>query len=336
MSLRIDGKRLRESTGTDNKRLAERKHAQRLLDLEERRINNFVGGKTLEDLIARYKAEFQPKKKWKNRDDSIFEHLKAFFGAKALLEGLEDKAEGYEAFRSAEKPKPAPATIVKELGLLRRVCNLAIKWRWLRVNPVTFIEMPKVNNERTRYLNPEEVQKLILALPLWLRNIVNLARHTGLRRENILSLTWAQVDFSSGFLTVPVTKNGEPHTVPINATALKILDGLSRVRHIYAPWVFCDSAGARFIGVNVSVAFKRACKKAEVENLRFHDLRHDFASKLVQRGVDIYRVKGLLGHKDMRMTTRYAHLAPENLKAVSVLDEEAGHEMVTLEKKKGA
>ncbi len=84
------------------------------------------------------------------------------------------------------------------------------------------------------------------------------------------------------------------------------------------------------------MAFKRTTERAEIQNLRFHDLRHDFASNLVQSGVDIYTVKELLGHKDLRMTIRYSHLAPENLRnAVNVLDaKEAGYVSVTFEKEK--
>ena len=88
----------------------------------------------------------------------------------------------------------------------------------------------------------------------------------------------------------------------------------------------------------VSVAFKRTTKRAEIDNFRFHDLRHDFASNLVQQGVDIYTVKDLLGHKDLRMTVRYCHLTPKNLsEAVKVLDaKESGYVLATLGKIKRA
>ena len=92
--------------------------------------------------------------------------------------------------------------------------------------------------------------------------------------------------------------------------------------------------GALFSPFKVSIAFRRACKRSGIDNLRFHDLRHDFASNLVQAGIDIYTVKELLGHKDLKMTVRYCHLAPENLRdAVKVLDKKGnGYTLVTVGK----
>ena len=104
------------------------------------------------------------------------------------------------------------------------------------------------------------------------------------------------------------------------------------MRCLHSAFVFCDKEGKPYSPFKVSVAFKRASRKAGIENLRFHDLRHDFASNLVQAGIDIYTVKELLGHKDLRMTVRYCHLASENLReAIKVLDKrESGYSLVTV------
>jgi integrase len=146
-----------------------------------------------------------------------------------------------------------------------------------------------------------------------------VARHTGLRRENILSLTWKQVDIWKGLIVIEHTKNGERLGVPLNDTLKDLFIELSKVRHIRSPYVFCRPNGNRY--VEIKRAFKNAPEKSRIENFRFHDLRHSFASALVQKGVDLYQVQRLLGHKDSRMTQRYAHLAPENLRgAVLKLD----------------
>ena len=187
--------------------------------------------------------------------------------------------------------------------------------------PKALRTLGSVDNKRVRYLSGEELQTLFVALPCWLRPLVRLARHTGLRRGNLLELTRQQVDFKRRLLTIPRTKNGEPIGIPLTETAMKTLTELQRVRHLHSPYVFCDPEGKSFSPDRVSVAFGRACKRAEILDLRFHDLRHDFASSLVQEGVSIYTVKELLGHKDLRMTNRYCHLSPEVLReAVGVLD----------------
>lgn len=328
MSFRIKGRpRSAESTGTQNRKLAERIHAGRLTEIAEGRWFKDQGKDahhTLGELIERYSAEYLPKKKHKTRDLTIIAHLRGFF--EGDLRSIENTIGRYEAHRN--DAGISPATIVKELGLLRRMCNLAIRWRWLKTNPVALIEMPRVNNSRVRYLKPEELKNLMATLPAWLRPIVTLARHTGLRRGNLLELTWEQVDLKTRQLFIPQTKSGEPLGLPLNETAAKLLYEL---RHLRGPYVFCDERGEPWGLHQTSVAFRRAVKRAGITHFKFHDLRHDFASRLVQGGVDIYRVKDLLGHKDLRMTTRYAHLSPENLRdAVNVLDDRNGYVLATL------
>ena len=158
------------------------------------------------------------------------------------------------------------------------------------------------------------------------------ARHTGMRKENILSLKWTQVDLFRRVITLESTKmNDERLSVPINDTLMEVFKRLAKVRHIKSDYVFFhpnakkkDSKGT-FSGrryYEIKTSFKRALERAGIKDFRFHDLRHCFASDLVQRGVDLYVVQALLGHKSERMTKRYAHLAPENLRdAVLKLDE---------------
>jgi integrase len=148
---------------------------------------------------------------------------------------------------------------------------------------------------------------------------------------------WEQVDFERSVIVIPKTKNGDPIGIPMNQTVVKTLQDRQRIRYLRSPYIFCDSSGNPYSPFKVSMAFRRACKKAGIENLRFHDLRHDFASSLVQSGVAIQIVKELLGHRDLRMTVRYCHLLPENLReAVNVIDKkESGYNLVTLTNKKG-
>jgi integrase len=129
--------------------------------------------------------------------------------------------------------------------------------------------------------------------------------------------------FELDFILIPKTKNGDPVAVPMTKIVRETLLKVLRDRRMRSDYVFTDETGKPFRPHQVSTAFKRACKRAGVEDLRFHDLRHHFASSLIQSGVDLYRVKKLLGNKDQRMTQRYDHLVQKDLKdAVSVLDKE--------------
>lgn len=161
--------------------------------------------------------------------------------------------------------------------------------------------------------------------PACLTPIITMAKYTGMSRGNILRLTWSQVDLRNRVINLDRTKNGHRLAIPLTESAFKVLHDVrqARVIPLHCPFVFHED-GKPYSPDKVSVAFKRTCKRAGVENFRFHDLRHDFASNLVQKGNDLYVVQRLLGHRDGRMTQRYAHLKVENLReAVGTLD--GGH-----------
>jgi integrase len=293
------------------------------------------------EVIERYLREVSPhlSPATHSRNEQMCNNLKEFLGQCLLGDVSPSLLSQYKA-RKLEKGYRRE-TILREFGLLRRIFNIAIEeWELCKENPVrkALKTLGRADNKKVRYLTSEEIPRLMQALPGWLKPVVILARHTGLRRGNLLDLTWEQVNLSKKLIVVSRTKNGEPIGIPLSETASRTLTELQRVRYLHSPFVFCDRDGKSHTPFKVSVAFKRACKKAEIHDLRFHDLRHDFASNLVQSGVDIYTVRELLGHKDLRMTVRYCHLAPENLrKAVSVLDaRESGYSLVTVgEKEKG-
>ncbi|MHC4293301.1 MAG: site-specific integrase, partial [Planctomycetota bacterium] len=126
------------------------------------------------------------------------------------------------------------------------------------------------------------------------------------------------VDLKHGFILLDKTKNGDRREIPINGTLRSTLKGLTR--HIKEPYVFYDpKAWKRY--KNVKRSFATACKRAKLIDFHFHDMRHTFASHLVMSGVDLTTVSKLLGHKDIKMTLRYSHLAPAHMKkAVDMLD----------------
>ena len=122
-------------------------------------------------------------------------------------------------------------------------------------------------------------------------------------------------------MTVLESKNGEKRTIPLNKTVSGLLKSRSKVREIRSNCVFISSTGRRIDQGNLRRAFGKARKKADIEDFRFRDLRHTFATRLVQTGVDLYKVQKLLGHKTPQMTQRYAHHYTESLRdGVDVLD----------------
>jgi integrase len=174
----------------------------------------------------------------------------------------------------------------------------------------------------------EEFDRLLNGCPEWLKPVVLTARHTGMRKENILSLKWEQVDLFRKIITLDSTKNGERLGIPLNDTMMDLFKNLARVRHFHSSYVFCHPTnGKRYYEVKTS--FKEALEKVGIEDFRFHDLRHCFASALVQRGVNLLEVQKLLGHKTGRMTERYSHLTSANLRS-AVLKLDQKEESVTV------
>jgi len=227
--------------------------------------------------------------------------------------------------RKGEKDKPA--TIVRTLNILKRMLNLAKKRRmWLREVPP--IEMERqADTKRLRYLSYEEYHKLLKHCEAWLKGIVTVAAWTGLRKGNVLNRKRDQVNIFAKTISLDgsETKNGENLIIPVAAPALEVLKEVSRVVHINSPYVFCHEDGKKITPMQVQRAFKEALKKAEIQDFRFHDLRHCFASWNRQAGVDLDTLADLMGPKDTRMTRRYAHIGPKHLaSAISQLEKSYG------------
>jgi integrase len=201
--------------------------------------------------------------------------------------------------------------------------NKAVAWGYVQSNPLKGLKGLKEPPGRLRYLAPEEKTRLLKACasPAYLWPIVELAIHTGMRRGEILSLRWSDVDMRRRTITLSQTKNNERRVIPLNETVTAVLKRLPR--HLDTDRLFPNLNGPM-----ITRAFSRACRKASLPNLRFHDLRHTFASYLAMGGFNLRTIQQLLGHRDLRMTSRYSHLSADHLQqAVKSLDtalEESG------------
>lgn len=321
-----NGKLIRLSTGTKDKGEAKKKEAEFIIDFDKHGLKNEGKKKTFRDMTDRYMQEYAPQKAPKSmvRDSSSLKHLLPVFGNMPLIQITPDHIARFKTKRRNEGA--APKTINHELGFCKHAFNLAIReWDWVSVNPFYHVAMEKLPLPRVRYLTRDEFDRLYHETNYRLKPIIVIAVHTGMRLGNILGLTWQEVDLTRGVITLEHTKNGERLGLPMNGTVKNLLVQLNKIRHIKSPYVFPTSTGTKFDNSKIGKWFRDACKKTGIQDFRFHDLRHTFASWLVQADVNLYNVQKLLGHKDFKMTQRYAHLAPDNLKnSVAVLDQIQG------------
>jgi integrase len=208
----------------------------------------------------------------------------------------------------------APGTVAKEISTLKHCLRLAVEWGLLHDNAASGARLPKLPAGRTRYLTPGELRAALESAPNWLRAPMAFAACTGVRRGEMLSLRWMDVDLEHRRLYLRETKNGNLRVLPLSEAALSVLNSLPMGGSSDA--VFADVDPAR-----LSVYTRRVFARLGITDASFHTLRHTSASWLVQQGVDLYAVGQLLGHKTPRMTQRYAHLSPEYMAgAVGKLD----------------
>ena len=196
-----------------------------------------------------------------------------------------------------------PATALRDLSTLRAIMNKAFREGLLAQVP-PFPRMKK-DPGRCRWLTVEEEKRLLMASKPHQRALIAFAVDTGGRRSELLSLDWQNVDLARGFITYTKTKNGEDRSVRLTDRAIQVLTDLGAKES--GP-VFTYRGQAMKDG---STAFNKARKRAGLVDFRFHDLRHTFASRLVQQGVSLYEIMHLTGHKSFQMVQRFATLAPE-------------------------
>jgi integrase len=274
---------------------------------------------TLNQVFERYLGCAKSNKKtWMNDLRYYTKHLAPRFGNKRLdaiapIDIERMKKELKEGVNKRGKPYAA-ATIKHQIAILRRLFNLARKWNlYDGKSPVESVEMPKVDNQVTEFLKDDELKQLLKTLKTWPYResaaFVRFALLTGFRRGELFKLTWENVDFERGLISLLEPKGGKKQILPISAEALEVLKSLERT----SEYVFPGKNGKQ--RTDFKGPWYRIRKAAGLpDNFRFHGLRHHFASTLVSNGVDLAVVQALLTHKDPKTTQRYAHLAPGALK----------------------
>ena len=332
MTFRINGRKIAESTKTQNRKLAERIYSKKVTEIAEGKyFANEARKRTFEGLRDRYMTEHSKIYKSDSsyqRDISTFKNLSNFFAGKTLFEITPASITEYKTQRQKKGVKTA--TISKELETLRNALSIACRaWEWLTENPFQKVKIEKANNKVERFLTADEEKRLLDNSTARLREVISFALNTGARRGEIISLKWSDVDLFKRTVTFLKTKNKEIRTVPLNLTVLDLLKRKSKVKSI-SGYVFPSQAGTKRIGKNLYREFQLARKRAELQDVRIHDLRHTFATRLAQAGVDLYTISKLLGHKTLVMTTRYSHHNTESIRhGVDILDKN-GYNLATI------
>ncbi|MBI4229195.1 MAG: site-specific integrase [Planctomycetes bacterium] len=248
-------------------------------------------------------------------EKAILPMFEAEFGKRRMIEIRPQDVEAFQARRAREVKA---ATVNRQMNILRCLFRKAVEWNYLIESPARRVKRLREENTKFRYLTPEEAERLVRSCGRHLRPVVLTALHSGLRLGEDLALQWGDIDFDRGILTVRNGKNGRMRHVPLNRTLTEALRGVRRL--VGCPHVFCRADGIPY--ASVKVGFIAARKRAGLDDVRFHDLRHTFASWLVIKGEPLTVVKELLGHASFEMTLRYAHLAPnQKVQAVGRLDE---------------
>jgi site-specific recombinase XerD len=270
-----------------------------------------------EDVLEAYEAEMKGRNRTAVRWDEYAETwVKEFRGRKVDEIGAAD-IEKWKLRQAAYKP----ATVNRKLSFLRRFFTLCLRDEVVRTSPFGKVKLLQENNTRDRFLQPDEEERLKAALPAVHWRVVLLAILTGLRQAEFFGLRRDQVDLETRFITIPRSKSGKMRRVKLSRNAAAILVELLKEHE--SPWVFPSQNSDKPLLANnfVRRVFRPALERAQIENFVWHDLRRTTGSRMVQRGVDLNRVREQLGHSNLRQTQRYAHLAPEHLEdAVDVLD----------------
>jgi integrase len=317
----LDGRMILESSHSNKFKDAETlliKRRQEIQEGKQPEIPKKIVNHTFRELGDEYRKWSEIQKSF-NSKKYFINQLVGFFGNMLLRQVSTKLLEEYQ--REGVKKGNKPATINRHIACLKHMYSKALDWEWVEEHAFKKVKKVKLlpeNNRRLRYLSPEECGQLLSHCDSHLRPIVVTALHTGMRKAEILTLKWINIDFKNRLILLEITKNGERREIPINDTLMLTLQELPR--RIDGHFVFYDPKTDKPYK-DVRRSFATACRKAGTKDFHFHDTRHTFASHLVMEGADLTTVKELLGHKSLAMTLRYAHLAPKHrADAVRLLD----------------
>ena len=274
--------------------------------------NGYMEPNNLTTFSQLYLSWSQCNKKSFRNDAIAMKHLLDFFGDCKLSALSKLRAEQYRQKRRDEilarpkykdrDPRSIPLTTVnREIACLRHMMTLAVEWKLLSANPLLGIRMFQ-ETPRDRVLSQDEYHRLLAHSAPLTRNLIVWASNTGMRVSEITGLTWPDIDLPKRSAVLSNTKNGNVRHVPLNTAALNVLRLQSR--QAQGEYIF-HFRGRRI--KRIDNGFEHACRRSGITNLRFHDLRHCFATALSEAGCNLVALRDILGHSSMSMVARYSH-----------------------------
>jgi len=311
----VDGVRYREPAGRTREE-AKQYEAKRLLEIKNQpQVNRKITfGQLAKEFLEVYSAV---NKKSFSSDVNSIKLLYKFFGDRNIKLIKKREAELYKSWRLKQPARGKettikPSTLNRELACLKTMFSYAEEQGLISYNPLRKLSLLKERNKRLRYLTIKEIERLLETIDLdYLRVIVILALGTGMRKGEILQLKWKYINFEEQYIEVGVdemaTKSEKRRIVPIDDYIVDVL----RNWKSDSEYIFCKD-GKPYKDIKKS--YNKALKKAGIEDVTFHDLRHTFASHAVMNGMDLYTLQNILGHSSIKMTERYSHLSKSHLK----------------------
>jgi integrase len=260
---------------------------------------------TLHDLLDRYDLEVAPT----HRSGTSHFNIRVLKRTMADIPLSKFDAQSVARWRDERLKSVKPPTVARNLNTLSAILNHARKeWRYSIANPIHDIKRPAQGQPRTRRLHDGEEGQMIEAMEPHYARVVRFALATGMRRGEVLSLTWRNIDVLGRVALLPMTKNGTARRVPLSSVALKVLE-----EERQAPVQSISGVVFDIHPVAMDKAWRRGCKTTGIVDLHFHDLRHEAVSRLFERGLNMMEVAAVSGHKTLSMLQRYTHLKAEDL-----------------------
>jgi integrase len=262
---------------------------------------------TVGDLLQRYLIEIVAHKRSKVVETQIIDVLLRHRMSNYALAHI--TPEVFRAFRDERMKVVKASTLRRQLCILQHAFNVAYKeWSFpIYENPVAAITKPTLGNPRNRRLEDGELEQLLKGCTTsrawWLPTIIMFAIETGMRRGEIVNAQWVDVDFDTRTFHIPITKNGQPRTIPLSTRATDLLRELPSSDERIFP----------VTGNAVRLAWQRLKGRVGIDDLHFHDLRHEAISRFFEMGLSVPEVALISGHRDPRMLFRYTHLRAEDV-----------------------